>query len=156
MPKEILETSPKEIKDGDEYLGCYASGKPFTLHMVWRKLNKEGQQMATGRCVLKSDAKELLALPALQHLRDKGFEVKSNVYAVFVQRPDMRTEVEFSAICKDLSGEYNKSFYRQNFYPQDVHLGIEDRFHKINPQQGRYMKDQQIFDIPEDEKVWLW
>ncbi len=150
MPRHMYTASPKELQDGHHFLGCYASGQPFTLHLVWRTYDKDGYAVASGRGVCKHEAEELLALPGMKHIVDKGYEVARQVYPIFRLRPERRPVIDFSEISEE------KSFYRQNFYPEGTIIGIEHRFYKINKQQGRYLKTQEIFDIPADEKVWIW
>lgn len=150
MPKITREASPKEIKSGNEYLHCYASGMPFTLHLVWSRYNDREEQVAASRGVCMHEAQELLDLPANKHLIDAGFRVENRTYPVFVQDTGHRRQVEFGRLDKDIS------FYRQDFYPEGTYINTEHRFYKLDAKQGKYILDSKIFDIPEDEKVWLW
>jgi hypothetical protein len=86
----------------------------------------------------------------MKHLRDSGYQVEMGVYPVYRLRPERRNVMDFSKMPE------TRSFYRQNFYPAGTVIGIEHRFYKTNKTQGKYLKTQEIFDIPADEKVWTW
>ena len=150
MPRHMYKAQPKELQDGHHFLGCYASGQPFTLHLVWRTYDKNGYAVPSNRSVGKQEAQELLDQPDMKHLRDSGYQVEMHVYPVYRLRPERRDVRDFSKMPK------TRSFYRQNFYPEGTIIGVEHRFYRINETQARYLKTQEIFDIPANEKVWTW